>query len=95
MPPFWNDLQSILPASHPKLAPLPKVGGPAPLPPRLPLTRYDQPTIIAFLRHCGCPFAEQELRELARLAKDDHELQVVIAVMSEEEVAREWFDAVG
>jgi hypothetical protein len=39
-----------------QLSPVPKVGSTAPLSPKLPTQNADgKPTIISFLRHCGCP----------------------------------------
>lgn len=98
MPPLMNDLRSLLPATHPTVsAPLGK-GGQAPALPR-PDLDYTRPTIVAFVRHCGCPFAEREVRELSRVANEEwssgNELQVVVVCMSVEGVAKEWFEAVG
>jgi hypothetical protein len=46
----------------------PQINSKAPSTPKIPLSS-STPTIIAFLRHCGCPFAEKtflNLRETAR-----------------------------
>lgn len=95
MPPLWNDLISVLPASHPQLSPLPTIGSPAPLPPKLGLSSYSADTLIAFVRHCGCPFAEAEVKQLVKVANEESNLKIVIVAMSEERDAKEWFATVG
>lgn len=95
MPPLWNDLVSVLPASHPPLSPLPTIGSQAPQPPKLGLSNYSADTLIAFVRHCGCPFAESEVKQLAKVANEVSSLRIVIVAMSEEAGAKEWFAAVG
>lgn len=51
---FYKELQSFKTPPAKEVAPLPKVGDPAPTYEKLTLSR-DKPTIIVFLRHCGCP----------------------------------------
>jgi hypothetical protein len=49
----------------------PSVGAKAPSTPKIPLS--STPLVIAFLRHCGCPFAEKtflNFREAARAHRD-------------------------
>ncbi|KAI6788826.1 hypothetical protein KC332_g14027 [Hortaea werneckii] len=54
------------------IPPVPQIGDKPPSVPRLPFPQNPdgpKPTILAFLRHCGCPFAEKtflNLRETAR-----------------------------
>ncbi|KAK4051566.1 hypothetical protein OIV83_002706 [Microbotryomycetes sp. JL201] len=97
MPPLLNDLKSLLPSQHPTVAPPLKVGSTAPLLPGEP--GFDTSTIVAFVRHCGCPFAEKEVKTLAAEANDawsgGRELRVVVVTMSSEAVSMEWFDNVG
>lgn len=97
MPPIWNDIKSLLPASHPPVAPPLAVGSLAPLPAEFNLPSYSQDTLIAFVRHCGCPFAKNEVKQLAGILKehDDGEINVIIVCMAQEEVAKEWFSEVG
>ncbi|KAK4056389.1 hypothetical protein OIO90_002532 [Microbotryomycetes sp. JL221] len=98
MPPLLNDLKSLLPSTHPAVSPLPTLGDRAP---PLPNEQtYSKPTIIAFVRHCGCPFAEKELKTLAEVAneswdKGNDELRAVVVSMSPPNVAQEWFESVG
>lgn len=60
-------------------------------------------TILSFVRHCGCPFAEAEVRELAQLllaqekesgGTGSRPLRGVIVCMSEEDVANGWYEGV-
>ncbi|KAI6813379.1 hypothetical protein KC340_g16537 [Hortaea werneckii] len=54
------------------IPPVPQIGEKPPSVPKLPFPQSPdgpRPTILAFLRHCGCPFAEKtflNLRETAR-----------------------------
>ncbi|RMY30027.1 hypothetical protein D0864_16964, partial [Hortaea werneckii] len=54
------------------IPPVPQIGDKPPSVPKLPFPQNPdgpKPTILAFLRHCGCPFAEKtflNLRETAR-----------------------------
>lgn len=51
---FFKELQSFKSPPARQVAPVPKVGESAPQHELLELSR-DKPTIIVFLRHCGCP----------------------------------------
>jgi len=71
---FQQELSSWFAPNPPSLevAEIPALQTKAPNTPQLHLTP-GQPTIIIFLRHCGCPFAEKtylNLREAARAHKN-------------------------
>ncbi|WVR03605.1 hypothetical protein IAU60_000597 [Kwoniella sp. DSM 27419] len=85
-------IQSVLPRSSPTTAELPSIGSPAPALPNVELKGH--PTLVAFVRHCGCPFAEKEVHNLAEQMKRNQELHVVIVQHSEEKQTREWFEAI-
>lgn len=51
---FFKELQSLKSPAPRDVAPVPKVGDPAPTHHLLELP-HDKPAIIVFLRHCGCP----------------------------------------
>ncbi|KAF2220679.1 hypothetical protein BDZ85DRAFT_187111, partial [Elsinoe ampelina] len=53
------------------------------------------PTLVAFVRHCGCPFAEKELRLLGEQAERNTSLRVVIVQHSSEADTKDWFERVG
>jgi len=53
---------------HPhEVAPVPQVGGRAPQSEQIRFPAA-KPTVILFLRHCGCPFAEKAFRTLTSLS---------------------------
>lgn len=89
---------SILPRwSSPTVSKLPNVGDKAPtqlagldLP-----TGSGQPTLVAFVRHCGCPFAEKEVKILGEAAVKHEKLHVVIVQHSDEAQTKEWFETIG
>lgn len=51
---FSQEFQSFKTPPAKQVAPVPKVGEPAPQHEKLKLDQ-GKPTIIVFLRHCGCP----------------------------------------
>lgn len=57
---FVKELQSFKSPPPKQVAPVPKVGDAAPEHDKLKLPR-DKPTIIVFLRHCGCPCMFQRI----------------------------------
>ncbi|KAF2772175.1 hypothetical protein EJ03DRAFT_341881 [Teratosphaeria nubilosa] len=69
---FYQELGSWSAPRGPSLSSSPTVGFQGPSTDRLP-TGHGRQTIVAFLRHCGCPFAEKtylNIREVARAHKD-------------------------
>lgn len=103
-----NDLKSLLPSQWPAIGPALAVGSDAPRPAEfdLPSGRsatgghnitdlYSRPTIVEFARHCGCPFAEKEVRDLARVSNENADLDVIIVCMSSGQGATSWFETVG
>ena len=51
---FWAEVESLKFPEKKKVAAIPKVGAAAPSSDKIPLPD-GKPTIITFLRHCGCP----------------------------------------
>jgi len=87
-------LQSILPSfSGPIVSPLPDISGHAPSS-LGPITfPTGNPVLVAFVRHCGCPFAEKEIHLLATETKKNSTIHVVIVQHSELSVTQDWFDS--
>lgn len=91
-------LQSINPfTSSPTTSPLPSINSPAPsalgslnLP-----SGTGHPVLVAFVRHCGCPFAEKEVKLLGAETSKHSDLHVVIVQHSEEKETQEWFERIG
>lgn len=90
-------LQSVLPQSSPTASPLPEIGAPAPAPiGTINLSKGNgNPTLVAFVRHCGCPFAEKEVKLLAEQTKKNPKLHVIIVQHSDQTVSEDWFEKVG
>lgn len=91
-------LQSINPfTSSPTTSPLPSIGSSAPsalgdlnLP-----SGIGSPVLVAFVRHCGCPFAEKEVKLLGAETRKHSDLHVVIVQHSAEAETKEWFERIG
>lgn len=90
-------IKSILPRSSPPTSPLPTINSHAPSPlgnQNLP-SGTSHPTLIAFVRHCGCPFAAKEIRVLTELLGKYPELRVVVVQHSSAEESRAWLERIG
>lgn len=105
-----HDIQSLLPRSSPKAAQTPSVGEQAPsFPSDIKVVQggsasnisYSTPskgTLVAFVRHCGCPFAEKEVKLLGEVDKKhggQGEVQIVVVQHSDEEETRAWWKRIG
>ncbi|KAI1374647.1 hypothetical protein F4677DRAFT_425671 [Hypoxylon crocopeplum] len=77
-----------------ELAPAPKVGEKAPVHPNLTLPS-DKPTVIVFLRHCGCPFAEKTFKNLTALSAQHEDVHFVAVSHSSPEATERWVVQVG
>ncbi|KAI1818672.1 hypothetical protein GGS20DRAFT_22 [Poronia punctata] len=74
--------------------PPPAVGSKAPMHPNLVLPS-DKPTIIAFLRHCGCPFAEKTFKDLTKLSTWYKDINFVAVSHASAEATERWVVDVG
>ncbi|WWC58127.1 uncharacterized protein I303_100662 [Kwoniella dejecticola CBS 10117] len=86
-------LKSIIPQTSPTAEPIPEIGSTAPALPGISLG--GTPTLVAFVRHCGCPFAEKEVKLLSEELKKDGRLRVIIVQHAEEEQVESWFNEIG
>jgi hypothetical protein len=86
---FRQELDSWWAPTAPEAADLPGIGGKAPETPRLQL-EAGRPTIVAFLRHCGCPFAEKTFLNLREIAKDNKDLDFIAVSHSDEAATQTW-----
>ncbi|KUI58806.1 hypothetical protein VP1G_06094 [Cytospora mali] len=92
---FTKEFQSFKSPPPKEVAPLPKVGEPAPTHDKLK-PAPDKPTIIVFLRHCGCPFAEKAFRNLTAFSNKHHPQIHCIAVShSDQQATDDWVEHVG
>jgi peroxiredoxin len=89
-----NDLRSLIPPSisHSSQKAL-KPGDTVPDAPKL---GSDKPSIVAFLRHIGCPFAEKTFRDLHAFAEIHRDQYQYIAIShGTERDTKDWIEEVG
>lgn len=87
------DIQSLLPGHKGQPSSGPEIGQ---LAPQIENVNYtSKPHLVAFVRHCGCPFAEEEVRRLATVQKKYSDVFVVIVAHSNKEVVDDWFERIG
>ncbi|KAI0014134.1 hypothetical protein F4779DRAFT_560838 [Xylariaceae sp. FL0662B] len=77
-----------------EVAPVPAVGSKAPVNPNLELPS-DKPTIIVFLRHCGCPFAEKTFKALTAASTAYQQVHFIAVSHSSPEATEQWVIEVG
>ena len=76
--------------------PIPSIGANAPSTSKLQLPPPDKkPTILTFLRHCGCPFAEKTFRSFRTAASAHPSINFVAFSHSDQSATNKWLDAVG
>jgi hypothetical protein len=63
--------------------------------PELPALQPGRPTVVGFLRHVGCPFAEATVRQMAALAASHPTIDFIAVTHSDERPSRRWCDAFG
>ncbi|KAI0971734.1 hypothetical protein F4678DRAFT_431710 [Xylaria arbuscula] len=87
----WESLKAL---PKKEIKSVPEIGAKAPTHPDLILPT-DKPTIIAFLRHCGCPFAEKSFKALTKLSNDYKGINFVAVSHSSSEATERWVVNVG
>jgi hypothetical protein len=75
--------------SVPNRAQPPQVGDRAPESPNLSLEPSKR-TVVTFLRHCGCPFAEQTFLRLRESAKKHSDIDFIAVSHSNKEATEKW-----
>ncbi|PWY82161.1 hypothetical protein BO70DRAFT_336502 [Aspergillus heteromorphus CBS 117.55] len=79
-----------------ELSPAPKPGEKAPSCPQLPLPAANgKPTIISFLRHCGCPIAEAAFLNLRTAASKHPDINFIAVSHSDQPSTDRWVESVG
>jgi hypothetical protein len=87
------NLRTFLPPPATPTASPPVVGSPAPeLPDGAP---REQPIVLAFLRHTGCPFAEWTARRMRAAAAEHDDIAWVAVSHAPREATEEWARAIG
>ncbi|TVY81714.1 hypothetical protein LSUE1_G003657 [Lachnellula suecica] len=75
-------------------SPVPEVGTKAPTSQKVSFSN-EKPTVITFLRHCGCPFAEKTFDDLRKVAGKHPEVNFVAVSHSNKEATDKWIESVG
>ncbi|KAJ6785873.1 hypothetical protein PWT90_05448 [Aphanocladium album] len=91
---FWAEMESLKSPEKKEVAELPKVGAAAPSSDKIPLPD-GKPTVIVFLRHCGCPFAEKTFKQLTTLSHKSPGLHCIAVSHSSAEATERWIPQVG
>ncbi|KAF2819481.1 hypothetical protein CC86DRAFT_335027 [Ophiobolus disseminans] len=87
---FW----SWMSPSAVKLGTTPAVGDKAPSTPKLSFPAQDgKPTVVSFLRHCGCPFAEKTFLNLRAAASAHPDIHFVAVSHSDQAATDQWLAA--
>lgn len=87
-----NAIKSLLPQASPPTSDVPAIGS---QPPEGLNISKGCPTIVAFVRHCGCPFAAKEVLSLGQQAQKYPNLHVIVVQHSTEPVVKDWFEMIG
>jgi len=85
------DPRTFLPGAPTTPATVPAVGEPAR---ELPVELDGRPTVVVFLRHVGCPFAEATFRAAHELAAADPGTRWIAVSHGSREATAEWCEAV-
>ncbi|KAG6042010.1 hypothetical protein E4U41_007106 [Claviceps citrina] len=93
---FWAELESFKTPEAKSVAELPVVGAKAPSAAKLPLPD-GRKSIILFLRHCGCPFAEKTFKCLTAVSDAHKEdgIHCVAVSHSSRDATERWIPQVG
>jgi len=93
---FQQELTSWKSPAALTVDPVPEVGTGAPSSSKLQLPSTNgKPTIVTFLRHCGCPFAEKTFRQFRKLAGKNTEVNFIAISHSDQAATDKWIISVG
>ncbi|KAL1793869.1 hypothetical protein ACET3X_007290 [Alternaria dauci] len=91
---WQTELNSWLSPPSVPTAETPTVGQKAPSTPKLTIpVHHGKPTIITFLRHCGCPFAESTFLHMRNMATAHTDIEWVAVSHSEQGATGRWLSA--
>jgi hypothetical protein len=85
------DPRTFLPGAPVAVAAVPAVGDRAPA---LPVTPAGSPTVVAFLRHVGCPFAEATFRSLRQRAAGTPDVRFLAVSHAPHAATAHWCETV-
>ena len=93
---FQQEAASWIFPSQLSISPTPSIGTRAPSTPTLQLPNSDKkPTILTFLRHCGCPFAEKTFLSFRTAASAHPSVNFVAVSHSDQSATDNWLEAIG
>ncbi|KZF24058.1 hypothetical protein L228DRAFT_252555 [Xylona heveae TC161] len=79
-----------------QIAQVPNSGTFAPSSDQIPLPPPNgKPTVITFLRHCGCPFAEKAFLDLRTTASANPSVNFIAVSHSDAKATEKWINALG
>lgn len=84
-----SEFYSWLTPNNPETAEPPKIGSQAPTTPKINI-KANKRTIITFLRHCGCPFAEKTFIRIREAAKVHRDIDFIAVSHSSEQDTQTW-----
>jgi hypothetical protein len=87
---FW----SWMSPPHVDTAEDPVVGDKAPSTSKLTVPKDGKPTIVSFLRHCGCPFAEKTFLNLRDAASANPNIQFIAVSHSDQDSTDRWLASI-
>lgn len=87
-----QELGSWFSASGPAPSEAPKLGSKAPDGPKITPGR-GRPLVVAFLRHCGCPFAEKTFLNLRETANAHRDMDFYAFSHSNEASTKKWLQS--
>ncbi|RSM02490.1 hypothetical protein CEP52_007933 [Fusarium oligoseptatum] len=91
---FWKELESWKTPEAKEVGPPVEVGSKAPWMAELRLPD-GKPTLVVFLRHCGCPFAEKTFKSLAALSDAHPQVHCIAVSHSSAEATDHWLPQIG
>ncbi|KAH7360543.1 hypothetical protein BKA65DRAFT_187750 [Rhexocercosporidium sp. MPI-PUGE-AT-0058] len=92
---FQQELSSWAPPTSVAIPPVPEVCTKAPSTSELSFPTQDgKPTVITFLRHCGCPFAEKTFLSLRDLSVKDTSKNYIAVSHSSDSATKNWLSSV-
>ncbi|KAJ5937730.1 hypothetical protein N7454_004072 [Penicillium verhagenii] len=91
-----KELASWRSPSYIQISQPPQIGDKAPSSPHLALPfANENPTILSFLRHCGCPVSEVAFREMRTAATEHPDINFIAVSHSDQQSTDDWLGAVG
>ncbi|KAM3526530.1 hypothetical protein MY4038_006797 [Beauveria bassiana] len=91
---FWAEIETLKSPEKKEVAKLRSVGAAAPSSDKIPLPD-GKPTVIVFLRHCGCPFAEKVFKKLSALSHKQPDIHCIAVSHSSTAATEKWIPQVG